>query len=407
MLICISPLQVNAFENGTTLKEAMAMAVQSHPELKISELRTDAARGQLTEQSAYAYNPELSLEGQNRRLNGGGRATDYYLSLSQGIELGGKRDYREQTAQAGLDANIQRTELTRQQLSVGVARSFVELYFSKNVLNVRSQQRASLKDLSMAIKRRLDVGDANILDMNLANLAFVSALSAATDAQQAFTLAQSSYYRSIGKFGDEQAFEPKLSRLMTGWKVPEEPFTIALESRSDLAVLQSRLRQSHAASDLAGAGRIPDPTISLMSGREAGEQLVKLGISFPLPFWNSHKGAYRASLSDASRTESELAWFKRRLKLEVQAAVFNHKNAMQALNDAFKVEESNASLDNIKLAKIAFKAGELSLEELVVHINQTLDARLTALNMMKQGWLARIRLAEVLGHPEYILEGVQ
>jgi len=32
---------------------------------------------------------------------------------------------------------------------------------------------------------------------------------------------------------------------------------------------------------------------------------------------------------------------------------------------------------------------------------------MTVLDIIKQGWLARIRLAEVLGHPEYILKGIQ
>jgi len=43
----------------------------------------------------------------------------------------------------------------------------------------------------------------------------------------------------------------------------------------------------------------------------------------------------------------------------------------------------------------------------VVHINQGLSAQITALEMVKQAWMARIRLAEVLGHPEYILKGTQ
>jgi outer membrane protein TolC len=188
---------------------------------------------------------------------------------------------------------------------------------------------------------------------------------------------------------------------------PENPFSTALKSRPDLAALKSRLGQFDAKARLADAERIPDPTFSLMSGREAGEQLVKVGISFPIPLLNSHNGAYRASLAEASRTRNKLEWLENRLQLEVQAALYNHTSAMQALSHAYQIEESSASSDNIKLAQTAFNAGELNLEELVIHINQALDARLTALNIMKQGWLARIRLAEVLGHPEYILEGIQ
>jgi hypothetical protein len=65
----------------------MDRATKLHPELQISELNIEAARDQLIEQSAYAYNPELSLELQRRRLNGGEAVNDYYIGLSQGIEL--------------------------------------------------------------------------------------------------------------------------------------------------------------------------------------------------------------------------------------------------------------------------------------------------------------------------------
>jgi len=43
----------------------------------------------------------------------------------------------------------------------------------------------------------------------------------------------------------------------------------------------------------------------------------------------------------------------------------------------------------------------------VIHSRQGLEAQITALDIMQQAWLARIRLAEVLGHPEYILQGTK
>jgi hypothetical protein len=79
----------------------------------MAEKNIESARGNLTEQSSYAYNPELSLEPQRRRLNGGGTSNDYYITLSQGIELGGKQGLREQSAQAALNASSQSREATQ------------------------------------------------------------------------------------------------------------------------------------------------------------------------------------------------------------------------------------------------------------------------------------------------------
>lgn len=402
MLISILPWAAHA----TTLEEAMNMAKSKHPELQMSVLDNDAARAQLSSQSSYAYNPEISLEYQDRKLNGGGNSADYYIGLSQGIELGGKRGYREDAAQFALQQSTHQTELLRQQLSIHAARAFVSLYFAKQTLDIRMQQAASLKALSAGVKRQLDVGDTNILDANLAQSAYVTALSAVTAARQSYALVQTRYQNAIGQhLLENKAFI--LPQLLTDWKIPENPLQIAKSSRAEVALLQAKVKQAQAESELADANRFSDPTISLMKGREAGEDLLKLGVSFALPFTNTRKGTYQASLAKAMRSQDELDWFKRKLVLEVDAAVMNHGYAMQALKQSYQMAKEMGGNSSVKLAKAAFDAGELSLEDLVIHINQALEARLTTLNIIKQGWFARIRLAEVLGRPEYILQGMQ
>jgi len=401
MLICILPWVAHA----TTLKEAMDMAGESHPKRAMSALQIEVAKGQLKERSGYAYNPELSLEPQQRQLADGSTGTDYYISISQGIELGGKTGYREQAAQAALDISMQRSDRVQQQLQINAANTFVRLYYAKRALMIRHQQKDLLQDLRTAVQRQLEVGDANILQVNFANAAYASTLSVLTDATQAFTLAQANYDTALGVLDTQPQADMVLPVLQVDWQVTTNPVDIALTSRADFTALKAQVRQFRAEANLAGADRIPDPTISLMAGEEGGEQLLKLGMTFALPLWNSHQGAYQASLAQESYGQGQLSWFESRLKREVQVAVSNYRYAMSVLNDVRQLEQPDLALNNIKLANIAFKVGELSLEDLVIHINQALDARLIALNMKEQGWLARIRLAEVLGHPEYILEG--
>ncbi len=402
MLMSILPWAAHA----TTLEQAMIMAQKTHPELQMSVLDNDAARAQLSSQSSYAYNPEISLEYQDRKLNGGGNSADYYIGLSQGIELGGKRGYREDAARFALQQSKDNTEALRQQLSVDVARAFVGFYLAKQTLEIRAQQSESLKALSAGVKRQLDVGDANVLDANLAQSAYVTALSAETEARQRYALLQARYHNAVGQpLYDDMVLT--LPKLQPDWQIPKNPLLIAKASRADIAALKAKVQQSQAESELADANRFSDPTISLMKGREAGEDLVKLGVSFALPFTNTRKGTYQASLAKAMRSQSELDWFERKLVLEVDAAVMNHGYAMQALHEARQMAKALNTRNSVKLAKTAFDAGELSLEGLVIHINQALEARLTTLNIIKQGWFARIRLAEVLGHPEYIIQGIQ
>ena len=403
MLFCIQPFYAYA----ESLQEAMATATRGHPELQMAEQNIAVAKGNLDEQGAYAYNPELSLEPQRRRLNGGGTSNDYYITLSQGIETGGKRGLREQSAQSALNVARHSQALVRQQLMVKAARAYVGLYFSAQVFELRQQQSDMLEKVSHAVDRKLALGESSQLDANLAQSAFASALNAAAVSRQVLTQAKQDYLLALGQAQSGTAFKPALPAIDANWKPPADAYKTALVSRPDFAALRAKQTQFEAQADLASAARIPDVTFSAMTGREAGEQLLKLGITVPLPVLNSHRGAYRAALAEKERVNTGLAWSKQQLRYALQGALDNHANAMRALSNMKKTGMQQSAKNTILLAQKAYDAGELDLEELVVHIRQGLDARMTALDIIKQGWLARIRLAEVLGHPEYILKGTQ
>ncbi|ATX80162.1 Outer membrane protein TolC [Mariprofundus aestuarium] len=403
MLLCIHPFYANA----VTLKAAMDAAVEQHPMLKISKMQVDGAQGELQEQGSYAYNPELSVEPQRRRLNGGGSSNDYYVTLSQGIELGGKQKYRELSAQAGLEAVRLESDSMYQQVSTNAARAFVELHFSKRELVWRNQQAGTLLQLHKAIFRQMELGEANQLDVNLSQASLTQAINAEAQAKKQHAMNVSRYVMAVGAGGEIKEIQPELPKLLVGWQPLSDPVDIAMNSRPDITAKRQRLAQHTAQADLANAKRIPDVTVGLMAGREAGDQLISLGFTMPIPVLNSHSGAYRAALSQASAYKTELEWFEQRVKLEVQEALFSHTTAMQSLLALSKVEGKPSSPDNIELARMAFDAGELNIEELVVHINQILESRINSAAIVKQGWLARIRLAEVLGHPEYILQGIK
>jgi len=405
MLLCIHPI----YSHADSLKEAMDAAAGQHPMLQMADQSIAAARGELTEQGAYAYNPELSLEPQRRRLNSGGTANDYYITLSQGVEIGGKQGFRQQSAQAALNIASKNRESMHQQLMLEAARAYVALSVAEQIFDLREQQSAMLKKVRHAVALQLKLGQSSQLDANLAQSAYSSALNATATARQLLTQSRQAYQVALGKRGGTASSSStlELPTLLTNWQPPADAYHVALQSRPDLAALRSKLAQSEAQAELADAQRIPDIALSAMTGREAGENLIKFGITIPFPILNSHKGAYRAALAQKERVSTGLDWSKQQLRYAVESAIANHANAMSALSGIMSSNMQQGAEDTISLAQKAYDAGELDLEELVVHIRQGLDARMTALDIIKQGWSARIRLAEVLGHPEYILKGIQ
>ena len=404
MLLCMQPFNLYA----VTLQEAMQASIKQHPMLDMAEQGVDVAQGNLIEESAYAYNPELSVEPQRRRLNAGGSSNDYYITLSQGIEVGPKRSLREQAAQAALNASRQAQKATQQKLMIEASRAFVALYFSDKLYHLRKQQSDMLEQVAHAMIRKVELGQSSQLDANLAQAIFSSAFQATSSAQQKLAQNRQRYSLALGQveaIGDTLFLElPKLNKT---WKPNTDAYQLALESRPDLAVLRAESEQSNAQADLASLARVPDITLSAMVGREAGDKLFTVGIAMPFPVLNSHSGAYRAALAEKELMNTGLAWSEKKLRYEVRAALLNHETAMAALDNIIQSDmQKNAKL-TIELAQKAYDAGELDLEEWVVHIRQGLDARVTGLEITKQAWMARIRLAEVLGQAKYILEGIE
>jgi len=315
MLFCIYPFSSYA----DTLQQAMTIVIKQHPMLQMAEKNVESSKGNLIEQSSYAYNPELSLEPQRRRLNGGGTSNDYYITLSQGIELGGKQEFREQSAQAALSASLQNRSATQQQLLIELSRAYITLYFAEQLYDLRRQQRDVLGKVSHAVTRQLQLGESSQLDANLAQSAYASALNAATTAKQVFTQSRQRYLMALGTAsGVAIAHHLELPKLLLNWKPPYKAYQVALESRPDFLALQAKLEQSNAQADLAGAMQIPDMTLNAMVAREAGDQLLLLGITIPFPLLNSHKGAYRVAMAKKERVNIGLSWFKQQLRYEVQ-----------------------------------------------------------------------------------------
>ena len=403
LLLCLQPFYANA----VTLKQAMDRAVEAHPRLAISNAQIDVAQDEFSELSAYAYNPELSVEPQRRQLNAGGTSNDYYVSLSQEVELAGKQAYRTASAHASSQAVSLSSEMLRQKIKIDVAKALVELYFSQKELAWRNQQAITLRALNRSIARQLEVGEANQLDMNLSRSSLKQTIHAEAQSKMQYSMHLYKYFMAAGKRADMNTIQAELPELSLDWKPSSDPVEIAMDSRLDIAVKQQRLNKFSSDVNLAKANKLPDMKVGFMAGREAGEQIYSLALTMPIPVLNSHNGAYRAALSQRSAQQAEFRWLKQQVKFEVDHALHRHDIAINAIEAANQTdgEISAGSQDTITLARMAFDAGELDVEELVVHINQALESRINSAAILKQGWLARIHLAAVLGHPEYIYEG--
>jgi len=397
-----------AYAGPITLEQAMQQAGDAHPEVRMAEQGVAAAQGMLTEKSSYAYNPEVLIEPQRRRLADRSDITnDYFITLSQGIEIPGKRSSRSEAARASLGAAKDSARNVRQQRMIAAARAAAMLDFSMQTENVRRQQKNIMQQLLKAVKQGFKAGEKSMLDVNLARASFANSASMAAQSKQLRLKAEQGMANALGLPDKrKQDIHVILPPLNPEWRPPENAVQLAQDSRPDLQAIKANSKADEARARLADLNRIPDPTLSLLAGRDSNDRIIGFGINIPLPILNSHTGAYKAAIAARERTRNVERWSIVKLKREVATAMSEHEIAAETLSSFMQGQTTEAE-NNISLARTAYENGEMDLSDLVIYLDHSLQARITRIDLVNRLWLARIHVAEVIGHPEYILKGIQ
>ncbi len=401
-------LQPAVHAESITLEKAMQQAGDAHPDVRMAEQGVAAAEGMLTEKSAYAYNPEVRFRLRRRRLADRSHIYfDYFVFLSQRIEIPGKRSSRSEAARAELDAAEESARDVRQRRMAAAARAATMLNFSIQTESIRRQQKKIMQRLLKAVRQGFKAGEKNMLDVNLARASFANALAMAARSRQRYLGAEENMANALGLPGKRgQNINVILPTLNPGWKPPANAVRLALASRPDLQAVRADTRAGEARAQLAGLDRVPDPTLNLFTGRDSNDHLLGLTVKFPLPILNSHAGAYKAAIARRERIKDMEQWSVVKLKREVTTAMREYAVAAGTFI-SFQQGQTPVVENNIRLAQTAYENGEMDLSDFVIYLDRSLQARTTRFELLKQMWLTRIRLAEVLGHPEYILKGIQ
>lgn len=148
-------------------RAAVVRALRHSPALAAARETVAAARARVAAAKTYPHDPVLGLEAGARQA---GPATDLDLAVTveQTLDLGGPRRARREAAEAVTAEALAAYEGARRSLVAQIRIAFVE------VLRARAQAAlaGTLAEMSTAqvviVEKRLAVGDATRLDLNLA-----------------------------------------------------------------------------------------------------------------------------------------------------------------------------------------------------------------------------------------------
>lgn len=380
----VAPLR--ALAEPLTLADALARAQAQSPLVTAAEASVKAAEGR-ARQAGLMPNPEAGLQSENFAGSGPyGRfgAAETTATLSQRMELGGKRRTRAAAANAEVEAARISLSIAKADLSQEVAVRYAEALASRDRLVLARETAARADDLSKVASTLVEAGREPPLRAMRAEAASREAAANVAAAEAEAAAAR----RALVTLWGEAAEAVDLADADVA-KAEAGPAVDPTETL-DVRLARAERRTAEIVIDRERAAGRPDLTVQagVRKFEETGDSALIVGFSAPIPVFNRNQGAVAAARADATAAEAKerlvLARSVRTLR-DAQAALVAANARVGALRDKILPQAQTA----VDLARRGFEAGKFSLLDV-------LDAQ-TALTTARDNLIAaRLERAKAL-----------
>ncbi len=317
---------------------------------------------------------------------------DFFATLAQPIELGGKRSARTAEATAARDAAAFDADQTRHEVMLETTHTYLAVLRARSLLDAQENNRESLSRTVEILDRRVAEGWSAEADL----LRFRAELARSEEALLRVRLERDRELRFLAALLGEPApvapsrlVEPALPAIPDG--DPDTLARSALARRPDVAAARARVAQAHEAARFERARRIP--TVALTAGykRTFGLDTGLAGLVIPLPIFDANAGNVARAEAEAQAAEARLAALESRLlaggAAQIAAARELRARALTVEQDLVRPAEGARDA-----ATAAFNEGASDVLRLVDARRLYLDARREAMDLFAE---AAFRAAEV------------
>ena len=374
--------QVQEPQGVLTLAQAIEIALRANPELLASRYELTAAQARLL-QAGLRLNPELDVELENFAGSGDTKDTDALettLSLSQVIELGGKRGLRQSVAQA--DTDLISIEQRARQLDVlaEVTRRFIEVVTMQERARFAGESLKLTQQTLDAITVRVQAARAPVAEESRARIAVTRA---SIEQRQAETALRSARYALASMWGSvSPSFTAAEADLFAFESVQSfEALVAQIERNPDLTRFASEARLRDAELRLAQAQARPNLAFSVGVRRleASNDTALVAGFSMPLPVFDRNQGAIREArvrrVQSTAERDAALLRARGTLYAIYQEMTAARERAESIRNEA--VPQAQTALDQ---TQSGYERGRFSFLELITAQQELLELRGAAID---------------------------
>lgn len=379
-----------------TLSAALRMALDANSELSAARHELQAVEASVL-QAGVLPNPALEMSVEDRRRET--RETTFLLN--QPIELGGKRGARLTAAERGKDAASAEFQTKRAEVRAAVITAFFDVLAAQERMRLAEESAQLAQRGTDAAARRVTAGKVSPVEETRAR---VAESSVRLELSQAKVELAATRKRLASTWGNPvPQFERADGRLDA---LPELPNLKDLTGRvaSAPAMLRARseLGRRQALAQLESSRRIPDLTVSLGVKRseELGRNQAIVGVSIPLPLFDTNRGNVLEALRRTDKARDELSATEIRLDGEIGQA-YERLNIARQEAEALQKEILPGAQSAYEAATKGFEYGKFGFLDVLDAQRTLLQAQSQYLRTLSEAHRAAADIDRILGEPLY------
>lgn len=384
-----------------TLADAVGLALERNPDLVASRYELTASQARIV-QAGLRPNPELGVEYENFAGSGTVRSVDALettLSLSQVIELGGKRDLRRSVAEA--DSDLIAIEQRARQLDVlaEVTRRFIEVVTAQERVRFAQEAVQLARQTLEAITQRVEAARAPIAEQSRARIALTRAT---VEEQQAASELRAARQSLAALWGDaEPAFSRATADLFRFDSAESfQAFFQRLERTPDFLRFASEARLREAELRLAQAQARPNLTLGLGVRRfeETNDTALVAGFSMALPVYDRNQGAIREARVRRAQTDAQ----RQAALARARASLFSLYQEMTSARmraETLRGEALPQAQTALAQTQSGYDRGRFSFLELATAQQEVLEVRAAAIAAAADYHRLRAELERLTSEP--------
>ena len=379
-----------------TLADALALALRDNPTLRAKQLELRTAKANEVT-AGLRPNPTASYLAE--QFGGSPDEQQHTVTLSQPLELGGKRQRRIDSARAGTRVTTEEIEDVRRQTILQVKKAFNDVLVAQSMLALADDNLRTLDEVERLQRLRVEKGDISELELTRIEVQRYAFERDAADSRQAIDVARIALRAVTGVDAVAPIFTVVGSLEYRDVRPDRDQLMrTALDTRPDLRAAEAGRAKARADQALARANAWWDVSPQIEYQRIGPDNTIGFGISLPIRIFDRNQGEIARTRADVSRANAAREAVAIQALADVDAALSTLRSEaekIKVLTDSY-LPKARQTRDTVEYA---YRRGGISLLDFLDAQRSYRETALEHLRALGNHRIAVYQLEAAVGSP--------